>query len=75
MYQSNYEYACQSCEHRFKVVTTFRENQANNNDEIDEQDGYPEEQPACPVCHTHDAVRVRKQPVSDDPESSPEVNT
>lgn len=71
-YRDSYEYACQSWEHRFEVVTTFREKPTDEPDET--TSGYPEEQPTCPVCHSHEAVRVQITPVRDEAESEPDVS-
>lgn len=71
MYRDRYEYACQSCEHRFEVVTTFREKPVDEPDET--TSGYPEEQPTCPVCQSHEAVQVRVNSVADGPKPGPRV--
>ncbi len=73
VYRDSYDFACQSCAHRFHVVTTFREKHADEPVDMTKQSGYPEKQPACPVCQSHDAVQVRVDPVPDEPNSGPRV--
>lgn len=58
--KSVYEYDCDSCHGRFTVEMTFRERAPFDRDEQGNlrPTGYPELQPACPQCHSHDVVRV-----------------
>lgn len=55
-----YEYDCDSCHGRFEVEMTFREHEPFDRDERGKwhPTGYPELQPECPQCHSHDVVRV-----------------
>lgn len=57
---TTYEYECDGCHDRFEVVMTFREREPFDRDEQGRwrPAGYPEQQPECPTCHSHDVVRV-----------------
>jgi hypothetical protein len=57
---SLYEYECDGCHGRFEVLMTFREHQPFDRDEQGKwhPTGYPELQPECPHCHSHDVVQV-----------------
>jgi hypothetical protein len=55
-----HEYECDQCRHRYEVVMTFREQDHGDLDQEGQErpTGYPEQQPECPTCHSHEVVRV-----------------
>lgn len=71
MNRSSYVYTCQSCAHRFEVVAVSRDQPEPQGDDVAESQGYPEEQLACPICHSHDAVHATTNDVSDDSNLAP----
>ncbi len=55
-----YEYECDDCRRHFQVEMDFRQRAPFDRDEQGQElpTGYPEQQPECPTCHSHDVVRV-----------------
>jgi hypothetical protein len=60
VHESKSSYECGGCREHFEVVMTFREQEPFDRDEHGRTRpaGYPEQQPECPMCHSHDVVRV-----------------
>ena len=56
--EMTYEYRCGGCSHHFEVVRTFREWTSWPPRGAERPAGYPEEQPECPTCHSHDTAQL-----------------